>query len=244
MQLEPNVFGSNIVSERNLNTWINSCLQRKPFRAMALAAALTFTGVFVALAAPADIARGVAWLQSQVTTAGGLNQESKVATAQQAQCETAATLLQLTGSNPQLAALFAALQAGNNSSSATESLACTQLLAKRLGQIAANSDLASRRAADGGFAAYAGFTTGNALDTGWALESQLSRLNASEQGQLLTWLQTKQSSNGSFTFEGTANLLSTAIVLRGLKEAASSQATAASMAKKAATWRKKQWLAV
>lgn len=205
-------------------------------KAAAVLATLMFTGIFAAIAAPADIARGVTWLQTQVLSTGSLATESKTATAQQAQCETATTLLQLVGNNAQLASLVNGLQTSANTQTITESLACTQLLRQRLGQLNGNTDVFQRRLVEGGYSAYRGFGVSNALDTGWALAAQLGSLSTSEQGQLFNWLQSKQLADGSFTVNGTSNLLSTAIVLRGLKDAASQNTTAAVVAQKAVTY--------
>lgn len=197
---------------------------------------LSFSSIVAVTAAPADIAKGVAWLQTQIQPSGSFVAESNVASTQQVQCEAAVSLLQLVGNNPQLAALMANLQAADKTKSATESLACIQLLNQRLGQVVASADLDARRGLDGGYTAYAGFTTSNALDTGWALETQLRNLSSVELGRLLAWLQTKQSSDGSFALNGSSQLLSTAIVLRGLKDVASKNLIAASVAKKAANY--------
>jgi hypothetical protein len=208
----------------------------KNLKSLLMLVSIASAAILVATAAPVDIAKGVAWLQTQVISTGSLAQESKTATTQQTQCETALTMLQLVGNNAQLASLLGALQSSANAQSATESLACTQLLQQRLGQITGNTELSQRRLADGSYSAYSGFTTSNSLDTGWALETQLRSLPASEQGRLLSWLQTKQLANGSFTVNGTPSLLSTAIVLRGLKDAASLNTIAAAVAKKAAVF--------
>jgi Carboxypeptidase regulatory-like domain len=208
----------------------------KHLRSILVSVALATTAVVVATAAPADIAKGVAWLQSQVLSTGALSAESKTATTPQAQCETAATLLQLVGNNAQLAALMGAIQGAANDKSPTETLACTQLLAQRLGQVATSDLLAPRRLPNGSYRAYADFNVGNALDTGWALEGQLRSLSSPEQTLLLTWLQSQQSSEGSFLVNGSPKLLSTAIVLRGLKGITSQNAVAAAVAEKAAAY--------
>jgi hypothetical protein len=219
----------------------NAVASSKPFswlrslRALLLVA-LSCSVILAVTAAPADIAKGVAWLQTQIQSTGSLVADSPTATQSQAQCETAVTLLQLVGNNAQLASLMGALQAADRNSAATESIACIQLLKQRLGQVANSADLAARSAPKGGFAAYTGFTPGNALDTGWALETALRNLTSTEQGQLLDWLQTQQSPDGSFKVNGKADVLSTAIVLRGLKETASSNPVAAIVAKKVATY--------
>jgi hypothetical protein len=208
----------------------------KNFKTILALGTLIFSGILVAIAAPADISRGVTWLQTQVLNTGILATESKTATPQQAQCETATTLLQLVGNNAQLAALMGAMQGAGNDKSTTESLACTQLLTQRLGQVASSDLLARRRLADGSYRAYADFNVGNALDTGWALEGQLRSLSSVDQAQLLAWLQGQQSSDGSFVVNGSPKLLSTAIVLRGLKGIASQNGAAAAIAKKAVAY--------
>lgn len=197
---------------------------------------LSFSVIVAVTAAPVDIAKGVAWLQTQIQSTGSLLMESQSATQPQAQCETAVTLLQLVGKNAQLASLMGALQANDRASSATESLACIQLLKQRLGHLTSSADMAERSAPNGGYAAYTGFTPGNALDTGWTLETALRNLPSSEQDQLLVWLQSQQGNDGSFKLNGNADVLSTAVVLRGLKEAASLKPVAALVAKKAATY--------
>ena len=219
----------NVTASSRPFSWLRS------LRALLLVA-LSCSVILAVTAAPANIAKGVAWLQTQIQSTGSLVADSPTATPPQVQCETAVTLLQLVGNNAQLASLMGALQAADRNNAATESLARIQLLKQRLGQVADSADLAKRGAPKGGFAAYSGFTPGNALDTGWTLETALRNLPGTEQDLLLAWLQSQQSSDGSFNLNGKADVLSTAIVLRGLKEAASSKPIAALVAKKAATY--------
>src|SRR5688572_3176476 len=77
-------------------------------RALAIATLLLATAAIVA-GAPADVQRGLTWLQAQVQPEGTLATSSQVAAASQAQCETAATLTQLAAGNAQVAALISAL---------------------------------------------------------------------------------------------------------------------------------------
>jgi hypothetical protein len=206
---------------------------RSAKRAALLASALTM-GAAV-LGAPADLARGLAWLQAQVQAQGALALESQAAARQQARCETATTLLKLAGSSTQVAGLIASLQE-SASDAATESLACWQQLRQQLGQTILVGDLEARRVSQQGYAPYEGFAVASALDTGWALAAQLRNHSTADKGTLLSWLQSAQAASGSFTTAGREDVLATAAVLRGLKDEASKSAAAAAIAGKAATW--------
>lgn len=94
-------------------------------------------------AAPQDIARGLAWLQSQIQANGELTNQSHAASAAQAQCEAASTLLKLATGSPHVAALVAAIQTGPDQ--ATETLACVQNLRQQLGQTILNPEVEQRR---------------------------------------------------------------------------------------------------
>src|SRR5688572_26222064 len=85
-------------------------------------AALALAGTALVFGAPADVARGLAWLQAQVQVSGALLSGSTAAATAQAQCETAATLVRLAGNSSQVASLLAALQPQGDS--ATETLGC------------------------------------------------------------------------------------------------------------------------
>ncbi|ROZ79731.1 carboxypeptidase regulatory-like domain-containing protein [Ramlibacter sp. WS9] len=200
-----------------------------------LVVGLALAGTALVFGAPADVARGLAWLQLQVQTSGALLSGSSTAATAQAQCETATTLLRLAGNSSQVASLIAAIQP-QGSSGVTESLGCWQQLRQQLGQSILGSDIESRRIGQQGYAAYADFGVANALDSGWALGAQLKNLPATDKATLLAWLQASQHANGSFTAAGRADLLATAVVLRGLQEEASKSTVAAGIASKAAAW--------
>jgi len=202
-------------------------------RAVLLGLTLTATaGVF---GSQTDIARGLSWLQTEVQTQGVLLTQSKVATQQQARCETAATLLKLSSSNALVADLVVALQEPP-SDGATETLACWQQLRQQLGQVILSSDLESRRVPQQGYAAYLDFNQPNALDSGWALAAQLQNLGVQDKSNLLAWLQTIQRAEGSFSVAGKADLLATAVILRALNNEASQSTVADTVANKAAAW--------
>lgn len=184
-------------------------------------------------AAPSDVSRGLTWLQSQVLSNGGLVGSLSHGAQQQAQCETATTLLKLAGASSQVSALVAALEARDN---ATETLACWQQLRQQAGQAVSPSEVAARRVVGQGYAAYEGFGAASALDTGRILAAQLRILTAQEKADLLGWLQSSQSADGSFAVSGRGELVVTSAVLRGLKDEASTNSVAASIAAKAASW--------
>lgn len=188
-----------------------------------------------ALAAPADITRGITWLQAQVQADGQIVGESRVAALQQVRCESAATLLKLAGSTPQVAALLAALQV-SGADVPTETLACAQQLRQQLGQTLLNPELEQRYIAGQAYGAYEGYTVPSTLDSGWALSAQLQNLIPQDKQRLLAWLQTQQGIDGSFTLGGTADLMASAVILRGLKDEASQSPLAALMASKAAAY--------
>lgn len=68
-------------------------------------------GAAFVLAAPADVARGLQWLQGQVQVDGTVAAQPSAGAQQQAQCQAAAALIKLAGDSPQAAALVSALQA-------------------------------------------------------------------------------------------------------------------------------------
>ena len=213
--------------------WLRTALRQSTVTA--LAAVSIFLGLS-SFAAPANIAQGVAWLQSQISSAGALVSESRVASTPQAQCETANTLIQLVGASSQVSGLIASLESTAAADQATESLACAQYLRQKLGQLTAPSALDGRRVANGAYAAYTGMAVDNALDTGWALQAQLKNLSAANKTQVLAWLQAHQAADGSFAVSARASLLSTAVVLRGITQEASQNPVAADIATRAASY--------
>jgi hypothetical protein len=181
----------------------------------ALLLGLALGGAAAVFSAPADIARGLAWLQSQVQIQGQLASDSKVAARQQAQCETATTLIKLSGSSAQVAALVASLQEPE-ADAVTESLACWQQLRQQLGQVILNADLQARQV-EQAYVPLDGFSVANALDTGWAVRTQLQSLSGADKTKAFAWLQANQSVDGSFAVASNTSLLATAVVLRALK---------------------------
>jgi hypothetical protein len=198
-------------------------------------AGLAVSGAAAVFGAPADLARGLAWLQSQLQAQGQLTVESKVASQQQARCETASTLLKLAGSSPQVAALVAALEEPA-ADAATESLACWQQLRQQLGQTLLTSAVETRRVGQQGYAPFDNFGVATALDTGWALAAQLQNLSGADKANALSWLQTSQGTDGSFSLNSGASVLSTAVILRALKDESSRNSVAAAVATKAANY--------
>lgn len=190
----------------------------------------------LALGAPADIMRGLAWLGAQVQAGGQLQTESRVAAAQQAQCETAATLLKLAGDQAQVAALVSSLRQLPVADTASETLACVQDLRQKLGETVLASALDERRVDGRGWSAYGGVQVANALDTGWALGAQLKNLPATDRARALEWLQSIQAVNGSFAVNAEPHMLATAVILRALKDEASTNPIAAGIATKAASY--------
>ena len=141
------------------------------FKRAGMAAIALGAGV-LAFAAPADVARGVAWLQAQVQTDGSLPGPLTEGAHQQARCETAATLIKLAGNSAQVASLLAALESPDR---ATETAACWQRLRQKLGQTTLGADLGNRRVSSQGYAAYGSASAPNALDTGWALQGPTAK---------------------------------------------------------------------
>src|SRR6478609_2865448 len=80
-----------------------------------------------AVSAPADVQRGLAWLQAQIQPDGTVAGQPSAGAQQQAQCEAAATLSKLVTNSPQVGPLLAALQ---QPGAGTEALGCA--LAVRL----------------------------------------------------------------------------------------------------------------
>ena len=198
--------------------------------------AVLCSGLFVHVhAAPADITRGLTWLQGQVAADGQITLESATATLQQVRCETGATLFKLAIGDPKTAALINSLHQ-TGAEIATQSLACEQQLRQQTGQSTATPEVERRHLAGAAYAAYEDFTVSSNLDSGWALSAQLQNLSPTDKTILLTWLQANQASDGSFATNGMPDVLATAAVLRGLKAAASLSAVAAAIATKAATY--------
>lgn len=198
----------------------------------ALAASLVLV-VMGAVGAPADLQRGLAWLQAQVQADGTLPGQPSAGAQQQAQCEAAATLAQLVANSPQVAPLLAALQ---QNADGTEALGCVQRVRQILGQATAAGELNARRVAPAGYAAFAGATSASVIDSGWALETQLGLLSAGERGAVIDWLGSQQAASGSFAAHGRPDILTTAAVLRALRTEASRSSAAASIATAASGW--------
>jgi hypothetical protein len=184
----------------------------------------------------ADTAKGLIWLQAQVQTGGQLASVSSAATVAQSRCEVARTLLELSGPGTAPAALTAALDSIALGETVTEILACTQWLQQQQSQIPRSSELQSRRTATNGFAAFEGQTGPSALDTGWALQALASQWSSAQTDPTLAWLQQQQKADGSFTLGTGSDLLTTASVLRGLREHRQRSATAAAIADKSASY--------
>ena len=184
-----------------------------------------------ALAATADIARGLTWLQGQVQADGQLTTPSRLAMSAQAQCETAQTLLRLVGSSAQVGRIVGTLPS-TGADISTETLACGQMLRQQQGQVA-GSNLATRRIALGGYSAFEGMTLANPLDTGWAIAAIASSASASDKQGLHVWLQSVQQPDGAFRANVRSNLYTTAIVLRGLKHEVPKSTQAMQVAQKA-----------
>jgi hypothetical protein len=198
------------------------------------AALLGLAATALVFGAPADLARGLAWLQAQVQTDGSLP-VGKTGSLQQARCEAATTLLKLAGTGPQVSSLLAGLQP-QGSDEPTETLACWQQLRQQLGQNILDASLDARRVGQQGYAAYEGFGVANALDTGWALAARLQTLPAADKASVLAWLQSTQAASGAFLVAGKPDLVATAVLVRALKDEVARNATASAIATKAATW--------
>ena len=187
-----------------------------------------------ALAATADVARGVAWLQGQVQSSGQLATPSKLAFPTQAQCESAQTLLRLAGNSAQVTSLVGALPS-SGADTPTETLACWQFMRQQQGQ-SANAGLASRRIDQGGYTAYEGMLAPNPLDAGWAVAAVSSFASSADKQGIHAWLQSVQQADGAFRADARSNIYTTAIVLRGLKEEAPKSSQALQVAQKAAAY--------
>lgn len=184
----------------------------------------------------ADTAKGLTWLQAQVQTGGQLASVSSAATVAQSRCEVARTLLELSGPGTAPAALTAALDGAALGETVTEVLACAQWLQQKQSQIPRTSELQSRLTLTNGFAAFEGQTGPSALDTGWALQALASQWSSAQTDPTLAWLQQQQKADGSFTLSTGSDLLTTASVLRGLKDHRQRSAAAAAIADKAASY--------
>ena len=184
----------------------------------------------------ADTTTGLMWLQLQVQGSGQLASVSRNATLEQTRCEAARTLLELWGPGSAPAALTAALDSTPSSETVTEVLACTQWLQQQQSQSPRTSELQSRLTASNGFAAFEGQASASALDTGWALEALAAQWNSQQTDPTLTWLQQQQNTDGSFTLANGSSLLTTARILRGLKEHRQHSTKAAVIADKAASY--------
>ncbi len=187
-----------------------------------------------ALAATADVARGLTWLQGQVQSSGQLATPSKLAFPTQAQCETAQTLLRLAGNSAQVTSLVGALPS-SGADTPTETLACWQFMRQQQGQ-SADAGLATRRIDQGGYAAYEGMLAANPLDTGWAAAAVSSTASSADKQGIHAWLQSVQQADGAFKADARSNLYTTSIVLRGLKEEALKSSQALQVAQKAAAY--------
>src|SRR6218665_886535 len=172
---------------------------------------------WAALGATDPIGSGLAWLQSQILSDGQLSRASALVAPTQARCETAKTLLRLSGSGPAVVTLISTLP--SDASTSTQALVCQSHLHRLLGSIA-NAGLAERSVAGGGYSAYPGQTgtDGGAslLDTGWALHSQWQSLTPAELADTIAWLRTRQHPDGSFAQGPGAELMTTASILLGL----------------------------
>lgn len=195
-------------------------------------AALALGGAVTVASAPADIARGLAWLHAQVQVDGSFLSSSATAAPVQTRCETAATLLKLAGGSAQVNALLAAMQP-QSPDEATESVACWQQLRQQLGQSTAG-EVDVRRVAQQGYAPFEGFDVSVALDTGWALGARLQTLSSTEKSTLLGWLKANQASTGSFATAGRPDIVVTAAIVRGLQAEAPKNSAAAAIAATAA----------
>ncbi|QTD43729.1 carboxypeptidase regulatory-like domain-containing protein [Ottowia testudinis] len=195
---------------------------------------LLWTSASSALAASADVARGLTWLQGQVQASGQLATVSFRATVAQAQCETSQTLLRLAGNSAQVTTLVGALPS-SGADAPTETLACWQFVRQQQGQ-SANAGLASRRIDQGGFAAYEGMLAASPLDTGWAVAAISSVASSADKQGIHAWLESIQQADGAFKADARFNIYTTSIVLRGLKEEVAKNPQALQVAQKAATY--------
>lgn len=183
--------------------------------------------------ASADVGQALGWLQNQVQTSGIVRTLSAVAAPEQTQCEVAQTLLTLSGNGPQVASLVATLQ--NDSQAVTQTIACRRSL-ELAGGASPTGTLMDRQQSSGGFASYSDQAGSSLLDTGWALQSEVSAMSASDQSLLIAWLQSQQNADGSFGKARGASLLATAKILNGLKGAVTTSAAAAQIAQQAVAY--------
>ena len=186
-----------------------------------------------ALGATSPVDRGLGWLQGQLLGNGLLNTPSQVAADEQSSCETAKTLVKLAGLGPGVAALVNSLPTGT--SSATQTVACQRYLQRAMG-LAPAGVLGERYVAGAGFAAFPDHAVPSLLDTGWALQSELVNLTATERNMVLEWLRSQQHADGSFSQGKGASLVSTSNILLGLKDAVASSEVASAMAAKAVAY--------
>ncbi|MDE3110243.1 MAG: carboxypeptidase regulatory-like domain-containing protein, partial [Acidobacteriota bacterium] len=186
-------------------------------------------------AQPADpaIAKGVAWLQSQVQSNGSLaNESNSIATAFQARTETTAALASLATAPAPLVSSVA-----SNSDSNTDYLARSALAlgAAQQNVNAIVSSIAASASSGGGWALVAGYTS-DALDTAMALTALCaSRGPAAAISAGSGALQAMQLPDGGFGLTSTDNLYVSLWSLRAL-EACVNQVQASQPAAALTTW--------
>ncbi|MCW5261442.1 hypothetical protein D5045_15035 [Verminephrobacter eiseniae] len=104
------------------------------------------TTTITALGTTDPIGSGLAWLQSQILSDGQLSRTSALVAPTQARCETAKTLLRLSGSSPAVVTLTSTLP--SDASTSTQALVCQSHLHRLPGSIA-NAGLTERSVAGG-----------------------------------------------------------------------------------------------
>lgn len=174
------------------------------------------------------VTKGLSWLAAQIQPDGSLVSEAN-STAQpiQVRSEVAQTLRLFGGVVP--ASLQSAID--TSVSDVTELLARQALESQMVGH---RDNLVSRQLASGAFPAIPGFDA-SVLDTAWALRA-LSTSDPTEVSKTVGWLQSQQGSDGQWVGEAPSSVLTTAAVLRSLKDVASQHPVAAAMATRATAY--------
>lgn len=183
--------------------------------------------------ASAEVGQALGWLQNQVQSSGVVRTLSAVAAPEQTHCEVAQTLQALSGHGPQVASLVATLQ--SDAQAVTQTVACRRSLELAAGA-SPTGTLADRQQNSGAYASYPDQAGPSLLDTGWALQSEISTLPVPDQAMLINWLQARQHADGSFGTGSGASLLATAKILNGLKAVVSTSSVAAQLAQQAVAY--------
>lgn len=166
-------------------------------------------------AAPSiEVAKGLAWLQSQVQGDGTLsNDANSIATPLQSHTE-ALQSFKLLSVIPTPLADGVAAEVEDSTEYLARKIIALSLAGRDVSVLA--GQLASRQGEDGGFGGAAGYD-GNPLDTAFALLALNGRVSTASIPKALGYLQTIQNADGSYQFGELEKLYTTAYVLQALR---------------------------